>query len=111
LWLVAADISILDIDMPGNDGFEVAREMRENNLPTEIIFLTMHKNEHSLNKALDLDVNGYLIKESAVKDLLTASKMFTKAEFLSARQFRAFFSNALNTPKKQKIRPLMKLRQ
>ncbi len=42
----AADIAILDIDMPGSDGFEVARKMRENNLPTDIIFLTMHKDEH-----------------------------------------------------------------
>jgi DNA-binding NarL/FixJ family response regulator len=70
----AADIAILDIDMPGNDGFEVAQKMRENNLPTEIIFLTMHKDEHFLNKALDLDVKGYLIKESAVTDIINCIK-------------------------------------
>lgn len=40
---MTADIAILDIDMPGGGDFEVARKMRENNLPTRIIFLTMHK--------------------------------------------------------------------
>lgn len=71
---LSADIAILDIDMPGKDGFEVARTMRETNLPTEIIFLTMHKDEHFLSKALDLDVKGYLIKESAVTDIINCIK-------------------------------------
>ena len=70
----AADVAILDIDMPGNDGFEVALKMREHNLPTEIIFLTMHKDEHFLNKALELNVKGYLVKESAVTDIISCIK-------------------------------------
>lgn len=69
-----ADIAVLDIDMPGSDGFEVAQKMRENDLPTEIIFLTMHKDEHFLNKALELNVKGYLIKESAVTDIISCIK-------------------------------------
>ena len=70
----AADVAILDIDMPGKDGFEVAQKMRESGSPTEIIFLTMHKDEHFLNKALDLDVKGYLVKESAVTDIINCIK-------------------------------------
>ena len=69
-----ADIAILDIDMPNGDGFEVAQNIRAQNLSTEIIFLTMHKDEHFLNKALDLDVKGYLIKESAVTDIINCIK-------------------------------------
>ena len=69
-----ADIAILDIDMPGKDGFEVAQKLRESNSPTKTIFLTMHKDEHFLNKALELDVKGYLIKESAVTDIINCIK-------------------------------------
>ncbi len=58
---MAADIAILDIDMPGNDGFEVAQKMRENNLPTEIIFLTMH-NRANIPRKLDLKGSHALIK-------------------------------------------------
>ena len=70
----AADVAILDIDMPGKDGFEVAEKLRESGSPTAIIFLTMHKDEHFLNKALDLDVKGYLVKESAVTDIINCIK-------------------------------------
>lgn len=70
----AADVAILDIDMPGDDGFAVAHKLRARNSPTKIIFLTMHKDEHFLNKALDLDVKGYLVKESAVTDVVNCIK-------------------------------------
>lgn len=74
IFRTQVDIAVLDIDMPGDDGFEVARKIRENDLPTEIIFLTMHKDEHFLNKALELGVKGYLIKESAVTDVVSCIK-------------------------------------
>ena len=70
-----ADIAILDIDMPAKDGFEVAEKLREDGSPTRIIFLTMHRDEHFLNKALDLGVKGYLVKESAVTDIINCVKM------------------------------------
>lgn len=74
LLKTTADVVILDIDMPLKDGFEVAAELRATVSPTKIIFLTMHKDEHFLNKALDLDVKGYLIKESAVTDIINCIK-------------------------------------
>jgi DNA-binding NarL/FixJ family response regulator len=65
-----ADVAILDVDMPGRDGFEVARAVRESRLNVALIFLTMHKDEHFLNQALDLDVKGYIIKDSALTDIV-----------------------------------------
>ena len=48
-----ADVAILDVDMPRRDGFEVARAIRDARLKIAVIFLTMHKDEHFLNQALD----------------------------------------------------------
>lgn len=70
----APDVAVLDIDMPGGDGFEVAQALRAGERPPEIIFLTMHKDEHFLNKALELGVKGYLVKESAVTDIISCIK-------------------------------------
>jgi DNA-binding NarL/FixJ family response regulator len=64
------DIAILDIDMPGEDGFAVARKIREHRLSVTVIFLTMHKDELHFNDALDLGVKGYLIKDNAAADLV-----------------------------------------
>ncbi len=64
------DICILDIQMPQMDGLAVVRQMRAEQLPGGVIFLTMYKEEELLNAALDLDVKGYVLKESAVDDIL-----------------------------------------
>src|SRR5215510_3007085 len=48
-----ADIAVLDVDMPGRDGFEIARAVREARLKIALIFLTLHNDEQFLNQALD----------------------------------------------------------
>lgn len=65
-----ADVAILDVDMPGRDGFEVARAVRAARLKIALVFLTMHKDEHFLNQALDLKVQGYVVKDSALTDIV-----------------------------------------
>lgn len=64
------DIAILDIDMPGMNGFDVAREIRRHRLPVELIFLTIYREEDLLNEAIDLGAKGYVLKDSAVTDIV-----------------------------------------
>jgi len=64
------DVAVLDIDMPFRDGFEVLKALRASGSPLSVVFLTMHRDEHFLNRALDLDVNGYLLKDSALTEIV-----------------------------------------
>jgi DNA-binding NarL/FixJ family response regulator len=64
------DVALVDLDMPGMSGFEVARAVRRENLPVELVFLTMHKDEDVLEEALRLGVKGYVVKDSAVTDIV-----------------------------------------
>src|SRR5258708_40318152 len=48
------DVVILDIDMPELDGFKVAEAMREQKLEVPIIFLTVHREEVFMKKALNV---------------------------------------------------------
>jgi len=66
------DVAVLDVDMPEMDGFAVARSVKEKNLATELVFLTMYKDEELFNEALDLGVKAYVLKDSAVTDLIGA---------------------------------------
>lgn len=68
------DVVILDIDMPKLGGFEVVGEMRKSNLASEVIFLTMYKDEGLFNQAIDLGVKGYILKDSAIADIVAAVK-------------------------------------
>jgi DNA-binding NarL/FixJ family response regulator len=55
--------------MPGKTGLNVAKLVKEENLSTKIIILTMHKDEEYLTEAIETGVQGYLLKENASSDL------------------------------------------
>jgi len=65
-------VAVLDIDMPKLDGFAVAREIRSRQLPVETIFLTMHAQEDLLQAAIDNGVKGYILKDSALLEIVAA---------------------------------------
>lgn len=63
-------VAILDLDMPEMSGLETARAAQDEGLESRIIFLTMYKEEDVFNEAMDLGARGYVLKESAVADIL-----------------------------------------
>lgn len=64
------DIAVLDINMPKMKGFDVAREIQRQELPVRIIFLTMYDDERMFNEALNVGAKGYLLKDSAISDIV-----------------------------------------
>jgi DNA-binding NarL/FixJ family response regulator len=68
------DVAMLDLTMPLKDGFAVARAARDLRLATPLVFLTMHKDEHYLHAALDLGVKGYVLKDSAITEIVNCLK-------------------------------------
>ncbi|MFO1478271.1 MAG: response regulator transcription factor [Verrucomicrobiota bacterium] len=64
-------IAILDVNLPGLSGLEVAREFQNLHPPIHVIILTMYKEEETFNRALDFGVKGFVLKENAVEDILT----------------------------------------
>jgi two-component system, NarL family, response regulator DegU len=68
------DVAMLDLTMPLKDGFAVARAAKELRIATTLVFLTMHKDEHYLYAALDLDVQGYVLKDSGAAEIIDCVK-------------------------------------
>ena len=73
-------IAVLDIDMPKLDGFGVARELQKRKLDVEIIFLTIHSAEDLFNEAMDLGAKGYLLKESAISEIVSSIKAVSEGK-------------------------------
>lgn len=63
------EIAILDINMPGLDGLDVAKKVQESKLRTKIILLTMHKEMTIYKKANEYGIYGYILKEHALTEL------------------------------------------
>lgn len=83
------DVAILDLDMPGQDGFSVTRAIAVRGLAVAVIILTMHDSEPLFNEALDLGVKGFVLKDSALPEILDCLKAVTAG--------RNYISPALST--------------
>ncbi|HTB83412.1 MAG TPA: response regulator transcription factor [Candidatus Sulfotelmatobacter sp.] len=65
-------VAVLDVNLPKLSGLEIARRLQGKKIPTRLIILTMHKEEEMINRALDFGVNGFVLKENAVEDIVEA---------------------------------------
>lgn len=66
------DVLILDLSMPGTDGFEVLRRLRGISPRTKVLVLSMHADPEYVARAVREGADGYLLKDSAVQDLVAA---------------------------------------
>lgn len=64
-----ADVLLLDISMPGLPGAAVAKQLREEEIPTHILVLTMHDDEFYLKEFFRVGSKGFILKSSPA-DLL-----------------------------------------
>ncbi len=74
------DVAVLDVNLPGMSGLEVARELQRQRASTQIIILTMFKEEETFNRALDVGVRGFVLKENAVDDIRNALAAVSNGE-------------------------------
>jgi len=71
-------IALVDIKMPGMDGIEVLRRIKEINPETEVIIITGHGDMDSAIKALKLDASDFLTKPISDEALSVALKRAQK---------------------------------
>jgi DNA-binding NarL/FixJ family response regulator len=67
--LHSPDVAILDINMPGLDGLDVAKKVFNNKLKTKVILLTMHKEITIYKISKQHNIYGYILKEHACTEL------------------------------------------
>jgi DNA-binding NarL/FixJ family response regulator len=84
------DVAVVDLDMPGKDGFEIMCAIKEQGLAVEVVFLTMHNSEALFNKALELGVKGYVLKDSAVNDIISSIKAVSAGQSYISPQLSGY---------------------
>lgn len=83
------DVVIMDVTMPEMNGIEAASLMREKHPEIRIVMLSMHSSSEHVYRALKAGAAGYLLKESAGEEIISAVR--------AVHAGRTFMSTALET--------------
>jgi DNA-binding NarL/FixJ family response regulator len=75
------DIAVLDMSMPEKTGLQVLKELKDKRSKTKVIFLTMFREEDIFDQAMNLGVEGYVLKESAESDIVDCINQVAKNNY------------------------------
>ena len=102
------DIVLMDIGMPGLSSFEAARQIRKNRPETKILFLTMYEDEDYLVQCLEAGAAGYVLKDTAAPQLLTAVRdVYKGGKYLSSQVLGKLVEDFRSRVRDTKMRPRM----
>ena len=76
-----ADVYVVDVSMPKLNGIEAAIRLRRQNPNAKIIILSIHDSEAIVARAIEAGINGYVLKESAVRDVIQAIREVYRGKF------------------------------
>jgi two-component system response regulator NreC len=78
------DVVLMDISMPGLNGLEATRQIKHRAPHIRVLVLTMHTNEKYILQILQAGASGYLVKQAAVEELISAIQAVHRGDaFLS----------------------------
>lgn len=90
------DVVLLDMKMPGIDGWEVTRRLKKSNPQVKVIAVTAMCAEPLPTRVLQLGAMGYLTKESGAEEMAAAIRKVAKGEkYLSAEIAQKMAINSL----------------
>jgi DNA-binding NtrC family response regulator len=73
------DIAFLDIKMPGLNGVETLREVRETSPNTKVVMITGYARDALVNEALRMDVFACLAKPFSVRDVVEMVRLLSES--------------------------------
>lgn len=104
------DVAILDIDMPGMNGLDVAKAVLGKNSTTRIIILTMYREKEMIKKAMLSGASGYLLKDFAVQELIDCIDKVSKGQNYIGPALEPHYHDVSQQDKqKQELLHLLKL--
>ncbi|MGA3433825.1 DNA-binding response regulator [Lactiplantibacillus plantarum] len=92
------DVAILDIEMPGITGLDVADLLDSSQLATKVIVLTIFAQRRYFERAVKANVAGYLLKDSPSDDLIDAIRAVMTGRTIYAPELVTNMLSADNNP-------------
>ena len=87
------DLFICDISLSDGSGYDILEIIKEKNLNTKVIILSMHEDKSYMKKAFKLGASGYVTKSTAHEEILHAidKVMFTNDIYLNEKYATIFY--------------------
>jgi len=82
-----ADIILMDINMPGLNGIDTTKKVKDKYPETEVIALTMHEEIGYFNKMIEAGAKGFLLKKTTKDQLAAAIKKVFYGETYFSEEF------------------------
>ncbi len=102
------DICILDYELPGINGLEVVKRIKEKELETRIVMLSMYDDPSVVREIISLGVDAYILKKDTHNNLKEALiKVVDGKKFLSEEVSQILMEN----PEKEKPKPVLTSRE
>jgi DNA-binding NarL/FixJ family response regulator len=92
----SAQVMLLDLSMPGRNGLEIIRQLKEERVPVRVVVLTMHAEHQYAERAFKAGAQGYLTKESAGAELVAAITKVAAGGIYVSQMMAERFARNLN---------------
>jgi DNA-binding NarL/FixJ family response regulator len=94
----SASVLLLDLSMPGRNGLELIKQLKDEQPSLKVLVLTMHAEEQYAKRAFAAGASGYLTKESAAAELVAAvTKVANSGIYVSPSMAERFARDLTNT--------------
>ncbi|WP_462321170.1 response regulator [Halochromatium sp.] len=91
----APDVVLMDLRMPGENGIELVRKMRQEGIERRVAMLTTSTDERDVVEALQAGVNGYLLKDMEPDELVAALQGIIAGQTIVAPELTGALARAV----------------
>lgn len=100
------DVCLLDINMPGLDGMETAKLLKEKKPGIRIIMLTTYNDREIISELVHIGISGYLLKNSDKQELIEAVNKVMKGRHYFSEEVERIILEGLTEKRTAEVMPL-----
>lgn len=94
---------LLDINMPIMNGIETLKKIKEHSKEIKVVMLTVENDRRTINEAIDIGADAYVLKESAGSEITNAIRLVYSGEkYIDKALVKIIFSDIKNSYNKEK---------
>jgi two-component system nitrate/nitrite response regulator NarL len=108
---LAPDVAVIDVRMPKLDGSDVLLALREEGLPTNVVFLSAFLDSKTVYDAVAAGANAYLSKEAETDEIVTAILAAARGETILGPEVQTGLAEQIRFREENEARPRLSDRE